>query len=832
MAEPMVEPEASEWDTILGDVPLFQAHPSAFADVRRLLAMQATEEAQYDTIQLLMGLLDDESATAIAEDAESKALLATYFKALSKSTVAVLVSQLSPAVQAMLPKRKSTKRLSSKQSSDSIHDVPPSVVAPVATAPVVTAAAVELPAPMPIVRQPSSTAAAVAVDSRPEWEIILGEARFFEQHPGVFREVRDAIAAQPPATQYETMHAVVSLVDASSSDDVDTIVAAAPIVKALSKPSQDILATGLSPSLRQLLPFVDKVPLDMLPAMLPSTLNLMEESARGQIYPETAAAVHESFFALPEKVRSHVISVLPPEEKHMVQTLVETTEGLSTREVAVVIQQMQAPSAPGSAPPSYQDPGFAKELALTASKAHGRRLCRWVQSAPTSLRVLAFVNGVLLLAAATLAFVFDLFSGYLLVFLINAWILLFAAVLIVLEIKLSFFEARVLPAIVAQVPLLGTVFGRGVFMVFVGFLAMSLVAHATWQNLLLCGAGLFSAVLGAGSMFLSALASHEMFRLCQEIPDEAAWRRAFESVDVDHSGELDMDEFMLLCDRLGSRLDAVYVESIFRDIDTDKSNTLSLPELLVWWSRAKLSDAPAPPAKSVVHVPSSALKKANICVSVLTVATGVLSNVAAMHRGNEPASPIYVVLNLWVIMFGLLMVVIETPVGLFRDLRIWITDNVVQFLASIFGRAAFYLFIGTFTLSLYQADAMVLPLVTGPVLVLMSSVNLYVGFKAKVPFRQLAQYVQVKDIDAVFAMHDHDADGQWSLEELKGFTESFGLDVKPLYWELLVDDMDHDHSGVVSVHEFASWVTRHRGEAAPASALDDPDAYDAEPIAV
>ncbi|EQC29373.1 hypothetical protein SDRG_12837 [Saprolegnia diclina VS20] len=849
MVEPMVEPEASEWDMILGDVPVFQAHPAAFADVRRLLAAQPSEEAQYETVQVLMGLLEPESARAIVEDADSKALLATYFKALSKSTVAALVSQLPADVQALLPRRKSTKRLSSKHSSDSLNDVAPAYVprgppmaaeepipAYVPRGPPVTIAEVAAPivevvvAPTPpVVRQPSAT---VALDVRPEWEVILGECRFFEAHPSVFRDVRDVIASQPVSAQYEAMHALVSLVDGSSGDDPDHVIAAAPIVKSLSKPSQDVLATGLSHTLQQLLPFVDKVPLDMLPSMLPPTLLLMEESARGQIYPETAAAVHESFFTLPEKVRSQVINALPPEEKNMVQTLVETTEGLSTREVAVVIQQMQAPSAPGSAPHSYDDPGFVKELALTASKAHGRRLCRWVQSAPTSLRVLSFVNGVLLLASAAIAFVFDLFSGYFLVFLINAWVLAFALVLIVLEIKLSFFEAKVLPFVVRQVPLLGSVFGRGVFMVFIGFLAMSLVLHATWQNLLLCGAGLLSAILGSATMLLSALASHEFFLLCQAIPTQEAWAKAFQSVDVDDSGELDMDEFMLLVDRLGSRIDSVYIESIFRDIDVDKSNTLSLPELLNWWSRAKLHDAPALPAKSVVHVPSSVLKKANISVSVLTVLTGVLSNVAVMHHSTTSASPIYVVLNLWVILFGLLMVVVETPLHLFRDARIWITDNIVQFLASIFGRAAFYLFIGTFTLSLYQADAMVLPLVTGPLLIVMAGVNLYVGYEAKRPFMQLAQYVQPKDVASIFAMHDHDMDGNWSLMELKSFIESLGLDVKPLFWELLVDNIDYDHSGMVSVTEFESWVVRHRGETASTTANHADDVYDAEPIAV
>ncbi|KDO34417.1 hypothetical protein SPRG_01552 [Saprolegnia parasitica CBS 223.65] len=852
MVEPMVEPEASEWDMILGDVPVFQAHPAAFADVRRLLAAQPSEEAQYETVQVLMGLLEPESARAIVEDADSKALLAAYFKALSKSTVAALVSQLPADVQALLPRRKSTKKLSSKHSSDSMNDVAPAYVPrgpPMAAEDPIPAyvprgppvAIAEVAAPIvdvvvsptpPVVRQPSAT---VALDVRPEWEVILGECRFFEANPSVFRDVRDAIESQPASAQYEVMHALVSLVDGSSGDDPDHVIAAAPIVKSLSKSSQELLATGLSSTLQQLLPFLDKVPLDMLPSMLPPTLLLMEESARGQIYPETAAAVHESFFTLPEKVRSQVINALPPEEKNMVQTLVETTEGLSTREVAVVIQQMQAPSAPGSAPHSYDDPGFLKELALSASKAHGRRLCRWVQSAPTSLRVLSFVNGVLLLSASAIAFLFDLFSGYWLVFLINAWILAFAVVLIVLEIKLSFFEMKVLPFVVRQVPLLGTVFGRGVFMVFVGFLAMSLVLHATWQNLLLCGAGLLSALLGSATMLLSALASHEFFLLCRAIPTQDAWAKAFISVDVDDSGELDMDEFMLLCDRLGSRIDAVYIESIFRDIDTDKSNTLSLPELLNWWSRAKLHDAPTPPAKSVVHVPSSVLKKANIGVSCLTVLTGVLSNVAAMHDStSSSASPIYVVLNLWVILFGLLMVVVETPLHLFRDARIWITDNIVQFLASIFGRAAFYLFIGTFTLSLYQADAMVLPLVTGSLLIVMAGVNLYVGYQAKVPFRQLAQYVQPKDVEAIFAMHDHDMDGNWSLVELKSFIESLGLDVKPLFWELLVDNIDHDHSGMVSVTEFESWVVRHRGETASVTThhAHADDVYDAEPIAV
>ncbi|KAF0683365.1 Aste57867_24577 [Aphanomyces stellatus] len=688
-----------------------------------------------------------------------------------------------------------------------------------------------------------------AIDA-PDWISRLSALPCLQEHPGALGDLIQVAATLPTDKQSAAINLFVSFLQnephAFVLDDPSSTMLAMDLYTRVSKPTQAVVAAALTPELQAMLPLVEKLPTQALVTMAPLAQELLQESQAGAINPATAVRVHTAFFDLPEKERKQLIRALPPNEKELVTHVVETTEGLSPRDVATVVTmllQTQRPMPPPSSssattpassssslPPLHpraHDPTYGTiempeplsrdtvvaKLALTATKAHGRRLLRWVQSAPTSLRVLSFLASILLVTTSFVAFWLDLFSGHVFLVIINAWVLFFALLLVSLEVKIMAVEKHVSTYIVAHFSLLATVSGRGAFLVFVGMLAMSLVAKATWQNALLCAAGGLSLLVGLWSISLGALAFHQFNLLRTRIESVAELTRIFNAVDTDGLGELDLDGLHRFCLYFHWPIDNYFLETILRDLDVDNSNALSLSDLQIWWAQTQVdTTVSVQMSRKTGLKPTSGLKWINVLAGVLTVATGVTGNVATLHDRTQTfgTETIYVVLNLWVMAFGLLVIVLEAPPYWFHLLtacKLFVTENFARFLDTIFGRSLFYFFVGTFTISVYQNDGMVLPLVVGAGLLVLAMINTAVGKQAKTRFLAIANAVNVSNCPRLFADADADGDGVWSFSELERFCVDYcHVQLSAAQWELLVADMDRDHLGVISLHEFTTWV--------------------------
>ncbi|KAG9410154.1 hypothetical protein AC1031_018187 [Aphanomyces cochlioides] len=675
----------------------------------------------------------------------------------------------------------------------------------------------------------------------PEWLDRLQAVPCLASDPSALHDISSVARKLPLERQTSAVTLLASLLRgeprAFVADDTTSTMHAVDIYTRVEKPTQGVIATNLAPELRAMLPFVEKLPTQALVTMAPLAQEIVQESRSGSITPATAVKVHQAFFQLSEKDRAQLVRVLPPEEKELATHVVEATEGLSPRGVETVVQlmlqthdsqqQQQLHPRPNDygtiasardQPPHLPPDSVMTTLALAATKAHSRRLFRWVQSAPTSLRVLTFLSSALLLVTSIVALVLDLVSGQIAAVVVNAWIVFFALLLVSLEVKITAVEKHVSTAITAHFPLVATASGRGCFLLFVATLAVSLVAKASWQNALLCGAGVVAAVVALWSITLSSVASHQFNLLRTRIESLSELEKIFQQVvdDNDAANELDIDGLSRLCLHLNWPIDAAFLDTILRDLDLDNTNGVSLSDLQIWWSQTQIDTSVSIQMSMKAAIkPPSALKLVNWLAGVLVFTTGVVGNVVTLRTRSLGEATIDVVVNLWLIVFGLLVVVLETPpswLHLVMQLKLFMTEHFARFLDSIFGRALFYFFAGTVTISTYTDDHL-LPLFSGSALVLLSLVNSIVGKQAKAAFLALARTVNVSAIARIFADGDLDRDGVWSLEELDRFCTTSGIQLSRPQWELLVDEMDRDHSGVISLHEFTMWVERQHPSA-------------------
>ncbi|ETV84944.1 hypothetical protein, variant [Aphanomyces astaci] len=504
-------------------------------------------------------------------------------------------------------------------------------------------------------------------------------------HPEAVADIAQGTASLPVTDQAAAMHLLTSLLQPNSTGLADfaadrghSVAALLGVYTSLTKATQAVLTSRLPPEVVAMLPFVETLSPNALAAMAPLAQELLHEATSSSIQPATAVKLHTAFFdVLSDKERRQLVRMLPPKEQELVTHVVETTEGMSPRGIETVVHMLlQSTSTPLSvaistksvsasslsqsystdvgpdsqhpeptygtipasdiSPPPSRDAMMTK-LALTATKAHGRRLLRWVRRAPRSLRVLLFVSSVLVALTALVSIVLNLVSGQLVLVVASGWVVFFSLLIVSLEVKISAVEKH--NAVAAHFPLVGTVPGRGAFLLFVSMLAMTLAVQATWQNAVLGAAGFLSALVSLWAIALGSLASHQFNVMRTRIESAADLRRLFDTADVDNAQELDIDGLARFCVACDWPIGVVLLESVLRDLDIDNSNTVSFSDLHLWWSQAQLditsSIRPLPPITNIVpsshDKPMSVLKLVNIFMGVLTVATGVVGNVAAFH---------------------------------------------------------------------------------------------------------------------------------------------------------------------------------------------------------
>ncbi len=387
-----------------------------------------------------------------------------------------------------------------------------------------------------------------------------------------------------------------------------------------------------------------------------------------------------------------------------------------------------------------------------------------------------------------------------------------------------------LPFIVQYFQALGTVTGRGLYLLFLGFLSMSLltVNKLAYLDFMSIGSGVFALLAGSVMACVGINADRALSAVRCHVDSEDKAREAFLQADEDHNGTLNIDELSMLVGRLGSTLNRTQLQAIMRNLDSDRSGAVSLEEFLRWWGRgaAKTTEPegtrPPPPHSVAAIKEQAALAKqgpsimrvanvaagAGVCVGgIIGLCLAVIDLVNGDAEGGWVAQIALLGINTWLVLFACLTLLIELK-SYFCGTR---TNAFVQehalFLDLVIGRAVLYLFVGTLAIALYNNDLSNLLLVAifaGLFMIGVGAINLLAG----IAFNSQLSTLRAKlgaDASASFRQVDTNGDGCLDMEELTAFCQATGLQLDHRQWEMLLAALDKDGDGQISVNEFNHW---------------------------
>ena len=84
-----------------------------------------------------------------------------------------------------------------------------------------------------------------------------------------------------------------------------------------------------------------------------------------------------------------------------------------------------------------------------------------------------------------------------------------------------------------------------------------------------------------------------------------------------------------------------------------------------------------------------------------------------------------------------------------------------------------------------------------------------IDMSASDKFKELQSKIALEHLDERFKEADLDGSGELDFEELGEFCKKQGMNFTNREWELLVESLDADNSGTVSLQEFKQWWSSH-----------------------
>ena len=138
-------------------------------------------------------------------------------------------------------------------------------------------------------------------------------------------------------------------------------------------------------------------------------------------------------------------------------------------------------------------------------------------------------------------------------------------------------------------------------------------------------------------------------------------------------------------------------------------------------------------------------------------------------------------------------------------------DENMKFLDTVAGRGVFYLFLSALAIASYEKDiglGGLTGIFTGLFLMVVGAINVVKGMSASAKFKELQSKIALEHLDERFKEADLDGSGELDFEELGEFCKKLGMNFTHREWELLVESLDADNSGTVSLQEFKQWWSR------------------------
>jgi len=401
-----------------------------------------------------------------------------------------------------------------------------------------------------------------------------------------------------------------------------------------------------------------------------------------------------------------------------------------------------------------------------------------------------------------------------------------------IELPLPVLEEKVLPFVYEYFQALERVTGRGVYLIFLGTLGLTLLAANNLWGFDFLGvvSGGFTLFIGIITTIVGVTADRALASVRGKIESEDDARLAFKANDADKNGYLDIDELSHLAGELGSALNKVQLTAILKSLDSDGNGQVDEEEFIRWWkgsdSPAQADDTKIPAAVTALKAHSrlatkgySGLRIANTLGGVGILIGGLLGFYVALHLifdGESAFGLDQLVLlgtNFWLATFGLLTILLELK-SYICGVRVnaFIERN-CMFLDLVLGRAILYFFAGTLGIALYQPDLdyiLLISIFAGLGMIALAILNLITGLAFNQRLGSLRQALVTGGDNAnsnslAFDRVDQNHDGILDMDELSVFCKNNGIELDHRQWELLLARLDRDGDGQVNLEEFTRW---------------------------
>eukprot|EP00752_Nemacystus_decipiens_P011359 g10093.t1 len=199
------------------------------------------------------------------------------------------------------------------------------------------------------------------------------------------------------------------------------------------------------------------------------------------------------------------------------------------------------------------------------------------------------------------------------------------------------------------------------------------------------------------------------------------------------------------------------------------------------------------------------IKVLSYIAGVMLVVTGFFSFFGSFFTLH----PVDAVVHFYMFAFGWAILLLEAKSAILPQKIVASIHKYCAFTTVVWGRGAFFIFIGTLSL----AQWVFIDIVLGIYLVFIGAGMIYWGQEA---YKTLdALHGEMKDpsmVESIFHKFDHNHDGTLNVTEMGNLLESLGAIMRPTEVEAAMIIMDHNNDGKVSLAEFQAWWA---GTAAP-----------------
>mmetsp|Transcript_11580 Transcript_11580/g.17118 ORF Transcript_11580/g.17118 Transcript_11580/m.17118 type:complete len:258 (-) Transcript_11580:230-1003(-) len=180
---------------------------------------------------------------------------------------------------------------------------------------------------------------------------------------------------------------------------------------------------------------------------------------------------------------------------------------------------------------------------------------------------------------------------------------------------------------------------------------------------------------------------------------------------------------------------------------------------------------------------------------VCSAVTGLLESIASFNLFN-------LVLDCWILGFGLIIVITDASESLCPPRRRQIIFEYAQFLNNFWGKGLFLIFNGTLLVAQW---ATLFDVLVGLYVLLVGAFFMYNGYKVSKDMKSMKSSLDGGTLKSKFDEYDINRDGTLDPSELAQLAGSLGTNLTRPELEAAVSLLDSNTDGRVSYDEFEAW---------------------------